>query len=168
MIDIFKMINTKASTLWITVEPEKWKYNRVHWFWQIFHLNIKRYASSFAFKMSAWVVCQHLNVLLITEAQQQLRTAPPQLTGQQRTDNLGEFLKPVLSMLNYASEVYLHFHPLKMQTEGNIWHLKLLFPCNSEIITCHLLLLIMPVHCIKHCPTGCPSIGFTLLSMELQ
>nr|XP_005495566.1 reactive oxygen species modulator 1 isoform X1 [Zonotrichia albicollis] len=54
------------------------------------------------------------------DAQQQLRTAPPQLTGQQRTDNLGEFLKPVLSTLNYASEVYLHFHPLKTQTEGNI------------------------------------------------
>lgn len=60
------------------------------------------------------------NVLLLTEAQQQLRTPPPQLTGQQRTDNLGEFLKPVLSMVNYASEVYLHFHPLKTQIEGNI------------------------------------------------
>lgn len=56
------------------------------------------------------------NVLLLIEAQQQLRTAPPQ----QRTDNLGEFLKPVLSMLNCVSEVYLHFHPLKTQIEGNI------------------------------------------------
>lgn len=60
------------------------------------------------------------NVLLLTDALQQLRTAPPQLTGQQRTDNLGEFLKPVLSTLNYASEVYLHFHHLKTQTGGNI------------------------------------------------
>lgn len=70
--------------------------------------------------MSDLYVSSTFNALLLMEAQQQLRTAPPQLTAQQRTDNLGEFLKPVLSMLNYASEVYLHFHSLKTQIEGNI------------------------------------------------
>lgn len=65
-------------------------------------------------------VSSTFNVLLFTEAQQQLRTATSQLTGQQSKDSLGEFLKPTLSMLNYTSEVYLHFHHLKMQIEGNI------------------------------------------------
>lgn len=88
-------------------------------------------------------VSSTFNVLLFIEAQQQLRTAPSQLTGQQSKDSLGEFWKPALSMLNYASEVYLHFHPLKMQIEGNIWHLKLLSPYNSE--------LLLVIYCCSSC-----------------
>lgn len=77
-----------------------------------FHLHLKYLPELYA--------SSTFNALPLMESQQQLRTAPPQLTAQERTDNLEEFLKPVLSMLNYASEVYLHFHSLKTQIEGNI------------------------------------------------
>lgn len=61
-------------------------------------------------------VSSTFNVLLLMEAQDSTTSAD--CTAKDR--HLGEFLQPVLSMLNYASKVYLHFHPLKMQIVGNI------------------------------------------------